>query len=376
MDVTVRELRESDVDAVNALHNDAFGKSRTAAQFRWEFMDGPYGPAVFVVGDHDGEIVGTHALIPVRLSRRGEILSAAKDEETLVAARLRGQGVAARLFATTSRLGAEKGVEISFGLSNSQANLRGKVRDGHSILGKVRYGVLVLNGAATNDLFGYWRDRHLGKAWRPLGALAFRGLLGASCGWGAARRALKSTPRTSGLEVEIVRHADGRFDEFASRYCRSAESFTVERSRAYVEWRVFCDPYSDNYGVLVLDAGSLVAYAAISHSLRNQSWALTDLCALPEYESSALALAADSAIDVAFDQRAACVLAWAGGRCNLQSLASVRALQASGFLFPGLGSTCHGKLMNPTESTRRQALTGFESLDNWYVTLLFSQGTM
>jgi predicted N-acetyltransferase YhbS len=374
--IAIRALRDTDVDAVNALHNEAFGTSRSAEEFRWEFMEGPYGPAIFVVAERDADIVGTHALIPVRLSRRGVILSAAKDEETLVAASLRGQGLAARLFATTSRLGVEKGVEISFGFSNSQANLRGKARDGHSILGRTSYGMLVVNGASTADLYRYWTDRRLRGPWRGPGTVAFRGLLSAAQGWGSIRRRVKSASPPNGLQVEVVRHADDRLDQFASRLCQSSDSLSIVRSREYLQWRAFADPHSRNYGVLVLDAGAVVGYAVISSSFRNSGWALTDLCVLPEYEDHALPLVVENAIAVAREGHAACVVAWAGGRRNPQARRSVRALEAAGFVFPGAGITCHGKLMSAMDEEHQAAVQGFQSLDSWHVTLLFSQGTM
>jgi len=376
-DVVLRELREDDIDAVNQLHNSNYGTQRTNRQFRWEFLEGPYGPAIFVVAETQGRIVGTHALLPVPLCRRGELFEGVKDEATLVASDFRGRGIAARLFAETSRLGSERGFRFSFGLSNSQANLRGKVRDGHTILGKVAIGLRVLNARATKNHYVAWLNSHVPASLRPLAHTTVEPLLDMASRWGTMRHWASHFHPCNDLRVQVTQEVDNTLNEFCRRLCASSNSFSIARMPVYLHWHAFANPYVTSYLIQVLHGGDIVGYALMSFGNDTGIGTLTDLCALPEWEPEAYKLALHEAIDIARERGTPCIGAWTGGRRNPEGARCYHALRAAGFVFAGFGVWCHGKPLAPhSTSTAASLLHGYDSLDNWYVTLLFSQGVM
>jgi len=370
MDVTIRELREADIEAVNAFHNAQLGMSRTVEQFRWEFLDGPYGPSTYVVAEYDGEIVGTHATLPVWLTRRGTRFLASKDEETALAPQFRGRGIGARLFAAASERAAVKGVKITFGIPNAPS-LRSHVRTGHSYLGKATYGALVWDAAQTSDLlYAHWKNQVFSRLTLALGPSVFRALcFGAKTA--SQTRRFARTDSVAGLMVEAVQHVDRRLDTFASEFGQAYAAFTPLRSSEYLQWRLLDNPYSQAWLVLALREGRVLAYAALSLSRTRPYAELTDVCALPQYDGAA-SLAVQKAIDIARECGAACIVAWSSMASSPQTRTILNRLRSLGFVFPSLGS--HLIAYETAEGDR--TTSGFDEPRNWYVTLLLSQGVM
>jgi hypothetical protein len=90
---SLRPTRPDDADALNALYRRLTGIARTAAQWRWEWIDCPGGPAPsWVIVEHrSGRVVGHHGVVPITLRLGQSSLAAARTENTMVEPAVRTQ---------------------------------------------------------------------------------------------------------------------------------------------------------------------------------------------------------------------------------------------------------------------------------------------
>jgi len=89
----LRPTRIDDGESLNDLYFRLAGIARTVAQWRWEWLDCPGGPAPswVIVERATGRIVGHHGVVPVTLQLGGKVLAAARTENTMVEPRVRTQ---------------------------------------------------------------------------------------------------------------------------------------------------------------------------------------------------------------------------------------------------------------------------------------------
>ncbi|MFH0861288.1 MAG: GNAT family N-acetyltransferase [Candidatus Altiarchaeota archaeon] len=59
-DIILRFYREGDETQILDLFRLVFNKSKTIQEWRWEFLDGPYGPAYILIAEDNGRIVGVN----------------------------------------------------------------------------------------------------------------------------------------------------------------------------------------------------------------------------------------------------------------------------------------------------------------------------
>ena len=82
----LRPTEPRDIEPLNDLYAELTGIRRTFAQFKWEWLDCPNGPAPswVIVEALGGQVVGHHGVIPVLLSCAEATITAARTENTMV----------------------------------------------------------------------------------------------------------------------------------------------------------------------------------------------------------------------------------------------------------------------------------------------------
>lgn len=222
MKVLVRETGPGDVDSLNRLYRRLAGIERSAGQYRWEWQEGPYGPAPsWVILDQDtGTIVGHHGVVPVPLwTGRGRLL-AARTENTMLAPEARGR----------------------FAYHRVEAKLLAQLLE--------RYEVILTTAgkgpqAAVRRRLGYEAEGAWVNFLLPAGPLYL-----------ARRVAGRLMPARAGAGTGmLIPCADGERLAGLWRECRGAESsLAPEREAPYLNWRVFAHPYH-RHGTALLSEG-------------------------------------------------------------------------------------------------------------------------
>lgn len=104
MSVEIRKLRPEELPLANDFFNRIYGSARTFDDFKWEFMDGPAGPAVYVGAIDTSvkdtlKVVGIQCAIPLWMrTPEGQEILTAKSEDTLVDPDYRGQAIFDRMY--------------------------------------------------------------------------------------------------------------------------------------------------------------------------------------------------------------------------------------------------------------------------------------
>lgn len=90
---TIREATIDDVPAINELFYAVFGLHRDDAGMRWKFFQNPSGPALLMVAEDHGRLVGNYALWPVPIRLGPEVVRGAQSIDTMTHADYRRQGI-------------------------------------------------------------------------------------------------------------------------------------------------------------------------------------------------------------------------------------------------------------------------------------------
>src|SRR5262245_53807876 len=91
--ITYRTYGNGDEDAILALYNSVFPKTRTVAQWRWEYGSNPIGRMDIVVAFHGDRLVGHSAGIPLVLNHEGRLCKTSRIQNVFVHADYRGRGI-------------------------------------------------------------------------------------------------------------------------------------------------------------------------------------------------------------------------------------------------------------------------------------------
>lgn len=122
MEIEIRLLKDSEIDFVNDLYNTVYKKSRSKAEFEWEFLNGPSGKAIYIVAvdtEKTGNpIIGTQAAIPLKLKNHlGEEVLTAKSEDTLLDPNYRGKKIFDQMYQLLFSACRNAGIEVIWGFT-------------------------------------------------------------------------------------------------------------------------------------------------------------------------------------------------------------------------------------------------------------------
>jgi hypothetical protein len=227
-----------------------------ANKLRWFYRDNPAGDGAVLLLVHDAgaapQVVGCAGVGPRSVNVAGSTFHAALLTDLSVEKPHR-IGMPALVLQRAVRAHCRAAYAFSYGFPNAHAaGVYSRV--GYRSVGKLTRYARVLRHAE------YVRKRGL----RPLAATA--------AGWvldvpSRARAWARTAVLTSGLDVEWVTDADGRFDALWER-ARGRHPIVEERVAAALRWRFFNHP-ARSFDVAVLadrEAGTIRAYVVIERS--------------------------------------------------------------------------------------------------------------
>ncbi|MGE5148142.1 MAG: hypothetical protein ACM3N5_15425 [Candidatus Eiseniibacteriota bacterium] len=240
-DYALRPTRPEDAEALNALYFLLTGTRRTVEQWRWEWLDGPFGPAPsWVIVSPEGTTVGHHGVVPVPLAWRGTTLNAARTENTMVHPDHRTRFNYPRFEARLLReyLGR---FDVIFTTAGKGAQAAVRRRLGYHSAGR-------------------WRTYtvHRSPAWlttRVLGSGA-----GRLAGW------LTMPGRAEALAIETTRDAH-RLAALAARAAQDDDTVGGARTAAHLDWRLFKHPWHRYQAAIVNERDATIGWIAWREAL-------------------------------------------------------------------------------------------------------------
>ena len=229
----------SRAEGINALFNRFTGRSRTAAQYRWEFQEGPPPRAHVwaIVDTASGAVVGHHGIVSTPIVVAGETVTAGRTENTIIEPAVRQKifypGMEKKAFKAALE---EFAVLYTVHGSGPQGRIRERL--GYRPVGRWNVFLPAIGSGYFAVLLARLRDRVAPGL--PEAVVRFAaGLVGAAA---AAGRVLRRRPRvTTCTPVEDVAALEAEYRELWAE-ARGACGVTLDRTWEFLCWRVFGNP--------------------------------------------------------------------------------------------------------------------------------------
>ncbi len=281
-----REYRPGDEQQLNDLYNEVFSRRRTIEQWKWQYRDAPAGPSKIVLIDHDGEIVGHEAMIPIHFHAFSREIIGGKFEDNYLSERHRGKGLFGPLVDYCAEVSARAGYGFSFGMAARKVPYRIHIHRGYRHLGSLNAYFAPLRPAEAAAEIA--RALRLSPPKRIVMRTGMR-ILARRFEGKAARRA-----RGAGgaYAIETIDRFDQRFDGLWREFTRGSKVFTIARSSVFLNWRYVDNPYRKYAVFAARHEDRIVAYlcAAVvvrdDMDLRLKVGVIPDFLALPGHEAA------------------------------------------------------------------------------------------
>ena len=148
MAIQIRLLLENEIDLANDFFNAIYKTNRSIENFRWEFLDGPNGSAIYIIAidanaSQINKVVGIQCAIPIELANvKGQTVLTAKSEDTLVDPAYRGQKIFERMYDLLFEECKKAGIKYIWGFTPAKKAFE---RIGFEIPYQAQQGLMVLN---------------------------------------------------------------------------------------------------------------------------------------------------------------------------------------------------------------------------------------
>ena len=123
MAIDIRLLKGEEIELANDFFNKIYHTTRTLENFKWEFLEGPCGPALYVIAIDTSitchvEVVGIQCAIPLKLvDVKGTRILTAKSEDTLIDPAYRGQKIFEGMYDVLLKECAKAGIQAIWGFT-------------------------------------------------------------------------------------------------------------------------------------------------------------------------------------------------------------------------------------------------------------------
>ncbi len=288
MAITIRLLQDQEVELANAFFNQVYQTNRPIENFRWEFLNGTFGKAIYTIAVDDSitthiKIVGIQCAIPIELiSSKGKIVLTAKSEDTLVDPAYRGQKIFERMYELLFDECKKAGIQYLWGFTPAQKAFE---RIGFEIPFKAEQALLVFN-----PLKAYSYLKGLNAQNKSMDKLKIFGLSILSWIKGIKRYFIQMKSKDL-LETSIQK----KNDLFQSCYV-DQEYFTLNETDQYLNWRINKNPFQNSYRNfqlhkngkieidVILNTRKDVAYVEQVFSNQNETAPMLGALAVKAYE--------------------------------------------------------------------------------------------
>ncbi|MFZ6014277.1 MAG: GNAT family N-acetyltransferase [Bacteroidota bacterium] len=239
MAIEIRLLQSSESELANNFFNEIYRTHRPVENFRWEFIDGPKGKAIYVVAVEQAEtsrtkIVGIQCAIPLDLTQPdGTNVLTAKSEDTLVHPDYRGQKLFERMYELLFEECKKSGIKYIWGFTPA---LKAFQRLGFEAPFQTTQGLLVFKPIQA--------FRYLSKlnTTNTVGEkIKIFGLCFLSYFAGLKRFFVSST--NANLQEVTPANKEQAIKNFYS----GADLYFLRLDNQYLQWRLFKNPFGNNY---------------------------------------------------------------------------------------------------------------------------------
>ena len=231
--IKYRLAEEKDYQKINNFFNRIYSSNRTIAQFYWEFHDGPFGKAIYVIAEDGDTLVGTNCVIPINvINDKQQIVRTGKSEDTLVDPAYRGQKIFYHIYEYLIKVAKEHGIKVIWGFTSA---IKPFEKIGFSIPFSTKSNLIVHNITASYQYF-------LGTKKNP--SLKVRLKLLLICLMAKTKQLLVGKS-TIAKKYEIIKSSEIKTnvaDLIQSNLGANKNSFAIHQTPEYQSWRLYNNP--------------------------------------------------------------------------------------------------------------------------------------
>jgi GNAT superfamily N-acetyltransferase len=351
MAISIRLLQEHEKELANNFFNEVYQINRPLKNFEWEFLNGPFGKAIYIVAVDESvsntKIVGIQCAIPIELiSSKGKTILTAKSEDTLVDPSYRGQKIFERMYDTLFMECRRAKIKYIWGFTPAQKAFE---RIGFTIPFKTEQALLVFNiFRAYTYLKGLNAHNKLSDKIKILGLCILS--------WLKGLRRITISPSEM---KEVPLHARNMLFQ---NFYKNIDYFTLNETEEYMQWRLLQNPFSNNYDSLQTIQNEKIVFDGLINVRQNVSY-IEQIMAEPgtEIRNSLVAL-----IDRVRTQNTPLIRAFCFITNDLLR-SQGKALVDTGFTYLKRGNYFVWKSLDDEESIKPEQL---------FINRLFTQGNL
>ncbi len=371
--MNVRFLMLDEIKPCNDFHNKFHGTNRTEAQWKWEFLANNSRQIPFAVVEEEGRILGTQALIPIRMiDEAGEFLSA-KSEETLVDPVLRGKDMFSRMYDLLFEHAEQHNILTIWGFTSAQKPFERvgfKIPDRTSQLffpfSSESIKLLLKDGTTESGqgVFRRLKYQGLGLAVALAGTISLASLKIANLR--LRFRNLRD------IRIETLSEPPQGAGELCRQFVKQWGGTTILRDEDYLRWRFFQNPYVRATVRAAYIEGKLVGWVAYSVDDESMGYIIDIFAASNVIDRSGLETVLALLLgDMVVRLRKTGALGVRGWSVNKHpfDLTVTRVARSMGF-FP----IRRGEPMVIWHSNNASSRTSLGSFDKWYINRIYTEG--
>ncbi|MDN7244714.1 GNAT family N-acetyltransferase [Planococcus shenhongbingii] len=117
----IRLFQQGDAEQINSLYQRVFGKTRSIAEWEWKFQRLSSPPAIIIVAEEEGEIVGHAACLKIEACYRGKTLLLAERVDIMVDPAFQGRGIYKKIVARMLEECESQNIDIVYGFPAPKA---------------------------------------------------------------------------------------------------------------------------------------------------------------------------------------------------------------------------------------------------------------
>ncbi len=265
MSIVVRILKKDEAALANDFFNAIYKTNRSLQHFEWEFVNGPFGPAIYVIAidtavSEQVKVVGIQCAIPIALvNANGDRQLSAKSEDTLVDPSYRGQKIFEKMYDLLFEECKRAGIKYIWGFTPAKKAFE---RIDFEIPFHAHQALMVFNPLKAYQYLASLNDKN-----RVVDRFKIAGL--AMLSW------ISSTKLRAGQQnsLNIRRVSLDSRDTLLSSLTPHSGYYFLDMTTAYLSWRLAENPFDNNYEVhQVYAENRLVADVIINYRQPNPGY--------------------------------------------------------------------------------------------------------
>lgn len=238
----VRLISEGEEKLCNHFHNRIYKKNRTIKQWKWDFTLNNYDniPTPYAVVEDSGNIVGTQALIPIRMIDKDGIFWTAKSEETLVDPAYRGKQLFEKMYALLFDYAKEHEFAYIWGFTPA---IKAFVRLNFTIPGKTEQIFMPFSSRSiplmmSKSMYGK-KESVIDKF--KISVIRSGSVLAQTLS--SFKVASSKKKASNDFDIQTMNRPDEQTTELCQRFIKKWGGTTIYRDVKYLQWRLFENPY-------------------------------------------------------------------------------------------------------------------------------------